>query len=385
LGAATAVIVTATFSGAATGVPPANRNAQIDGWRGWHYFSAVTAMAPDSALTVGSIDPDDGCCRAMSQAWDGTDWTYATPHLDTEGVLASVDSLSETDAWAVGHEYVGQGRSLTEHWNGHRWKPVYAGAAASVYLSDVSMVASDDVWAVGTYYWGEGGQIPVVMHWDGTTWTRLPALFDDGTLDTVTAISADDVWAVGLYSAGLWHYDGTTWTRFANPLDGYFSMSASATDDIWLSGQLAGRGFAHWDGQTWTRVDSPVLGANDGQLWDVTAFSKKDAWAVGNTYAVGSWADPDRAVIEHWNGRKWTIVPCPHSHQVYEMLTAVGGSSPTDVWAIGTYGNAPSWPHGHRFMLHWDGSAWSRYHPKHAELSLSVRSHGLVQASPQGT
>ncbi len=201
------------------------------------------------------------------------------------------------------------------------------------------------------------------MHWDGTTWTKLPPIFaGEGTLENVEAVSADDVWVTGMYSHGIWHWDGTSWTQFVNPLDGYFSMSATSTDDVWLAGQLGGRGFAHWDGQTWSYVDSPQLGVHGGIVIGVTALSKKNAWAVGYTYTDDINGEPDRAVIEHWDGHKWSIVPCPHSRQPYDMLTAVDAGSPHDVWAVGTTGKDEVRRRGHRFMLHWDGTSWTRYH-----------------------
>ena len=55
-------------------------------------------------------------------------------------------------------------------------------------------------------------------------------------------------------------------------------------------------------------------------------MSKTDAWAVGYTYTDDGNYIPDRAVIEHWNGRKWSVVPCPHSGKTYDMLTAVDAS-----------------------------------------------------------
>jgi hypothetical protein len=49
----------------------------------------------------------------------------------------------------------------------------------------------------------------------------------------------------------------------------------------------------------WKLVDSPVP---DGALFRVTVLSARDAWAVGS----GS-----GALIEHWNGTRWSATPVP--------------------------------------------------------------------------
>ncbi len=89
-------------------------------------------------------------------------------------------------------------------------------------------------------------------------------------------------------------------------------------------------------------------------------ISSTDAWAVGST-ASGSGLYPcpegppqlgqPRALIEHWDGRAWTIVenpaPQPTANAGGTALDAVSGSGPNDVWAI-----------GNRLIEHWDGASW---------------------------
>src|SRR5215469_16498887 len=109
----------------------------------------------------------------------------------------------------------------------------------------VSADASNDVWAVG--------DCPgVILHFDGTSWSRTvlkAALYGGPALKAVAALSPSNVWAVGMVrpSASLnWrpvveHWDGTSWSQVGSPdpsaqhfynLAGIAAISAS---DIWAA------------------------------------------------------------------------------------------------------------------------------------------------------
>jgi hypothetical protein len=95
----------------------------------------------------------------------------------------------------------------------------------------------------------------------------------------------------------------------------------------------------------------------------VAIDSPHDAWAVGQWYAMGHvW--PTHALIEHWDGAKWSIVPAPRpgGHANALDLTAVAAISPTAAWALGSgiVGGRPV-----RVFMRWDGTRW-RYLPSPA-------------------
>ena len=92
-------------------------------------------------------------------------------------------------------------KTLVEHWNGSDWTIAAApspGSESSALLGAAS-TGGDDVWAVGD----------VILHWDGKTWSRVPAHFWF-TLNDVRGLARDDVWAVG--EEGVLHWDGKAWT-----------------------------------------------------------------------------------------------------------------------------------------------------------------------------
>lgn len=97
----------------------------------------------------------------------------------------------------------------------------------------------------------------------------------------------------------------------------------------------------------WEVVSSPNAGTVNDQLMSVAAISKNDVWAVGYYYEGSS----VRALIEHWNGTSWSVVPSPYvSGQ--ETLYGVTAIASNNVWAVG-YSNVNT------LILHWDGISWS--------------------------
>jgi hypothetical protein len=93
------------------------------------------------------------------------------------------------------------------------------------------------------------------------------------------------------------------------------------------------------------------LGANEeghtqNGLEDVDALSPTDAWAVG-------W-NPSGSLIEHWDGRKWTILRSPPA-----VLRAVRAVSRNDVWATGTESGQAT-GHSSRIGTAAPGEKWAR-------------------------
>jgi hypothetical protein len=138
------------------------------------------------------------------------------------------------------------------------------------------------------------------------------------------------------------------------------SVAARSVSDAWAVGGIVRRDeygeeivsasplIEHWDGRRWSVVASPKI---SGSLTDVAATSRRDAWAVG-------WEgrDPRSAapLMLHWDGRRWSRVALPAAVRDTSALAAL---SPRDVWVIGTSGAA--YPDTGE-ISHWDGSRWTR-------------------------
>ena len=103
--------------------------------------------------------------------------------------------------------------------------------------------------------------------------------------------------------------------------NGLFDISASSANDVWAVGFSGGYYYwatltEHWDGVSWSVVPSPDPGYS--QLYGVWAESANDVWAVG-TYYLGGY----RTLVEHWDGSTWSIVPNPNPPSVRSSLSQV--------------------------------------------------------------
>jgi hypothetical protein len=183
----------------------------------------------------------------------------------------------------------------------------------------------------------------------------------------VVTISTTDAWAVGYaghpFATLTVHWDGASWTVVPSPngtthRNVLSAVSATGPADVWavgyqlVDGDVGGVALIeHWDGHAWSIV--PAHAGGSSVLYGVKANAADDVWAVGSR---GSYP-PEVTLTEHWDGASWTVVPSP-SPGVADRLHAVDGTSGSDVWAVGsTFRSAPT---AHGLILRGDGSAWTR-------------------------
>lgn len=228
-------------------------------------------------------------------------------------------------------------------------------------LAAVAVTSASDAWAIGG---------TMIVHWDGSRWREIPnpVAGEDVLLRSVAATSAGDAWAVGFVRTGatakntieqrtfIEHWDGRAWSQVPSPPKGnLLSVAATSPHDAWAVGDSAflspdlGHGgpplIEHWDGKSWTVTPSPKVAG--GYLISVAAIAAGDAWAVGST---GS-----GALIEHWEGRFWTQVTSPVVADA--TLAGVAAVSASDAWAVGYIGDRSSQT-CKGLVEHWNGRAW---------------------------
>jgi hypothetical protein len=159
-------------------------------------------------------------------------------------------------------------------------------------------------------------------------------------------------------------WNGSQWSTDVVPQPGaqrdmLFGASASSPGDVWAVGtqQAPAGGFEslaeHWNGQAWSVVPTADPGSNDNLLYGVVAVAPDDAWAVGQQ--LGS-AGPDQALIEHWDGQVWSVVPSPIKTAGTTMLNAVAAQG-QEVIAVGQV-DSPSGG-GRPLIEVYDGTSWS--------------------------
>lgn len=334
----------------------------------------LAAVAPGRAAAASS-------CDGQWQLVPTEDHSQLYGEIDG---LNAVAALASGDQWAVGtwaqfpdaysfHTLIEHRDAATDAWT---LVPSPNTAALNNHLYGVAAVASDDAWAVG----GSDGSAynTLVEHWDGTSWSIVPAASFPGVLYAVAAVGPDDVWAVGSENypgRGLIeHWNGRTWSatylRFAALLRG---VTAVGPRTVWAVGQRYGRTNPFGDttltmrfnGSVWSQVRSPnpLTGNDTDQNWltSVSAVSANNVWAVGR-YGNHDGGPLDQTLIEHWNGTRWSVVPSPNpgGSSLDNDLWGVAALGSKNVWAVGGVGDFLNPQLSSPLAVHWDGSRWTQ-------------------------
>jgi hypothetical protein len=198
-------------------------------------------------------------------------------------------------------------------------------------LSAVSAGSANDAWAVGSYYAGSNAGVLNAMaeHFDGSTWTEygLPNVGpNENSLVGVSELPSGHAWAVGYYvnaefqqQALIEHYDGTTWSVVPSPSPGalqniLYGVAAVADNDVWAAGAREDASglwhtlVEHYNGTSWSVVPAVDAGSTGNQFFAITAVSSSSVYATGQQAGSGF---PSQALVEHWNGSSWSVLPTP--------------------------------------------------------------------------
>ncbi|HKO93648.1 MAG TPA: hypothetical protein VJU61_20990, partial [Polyangiaceae bacterium] len=196
----------------------------------------------------------------------------------------------------------------------------------------------------------------------------------DAALLSVWGSSADDVWSAGADVDGngplVMHFDGTSWTR----------QETGASGDLWWAHGFAsgpvyfgGEGgmILRWQDGVFTPMSTPGMGTVFG-IW---GDNPDDVWAVGGAPGGGQGAFAWR--LEHGEGGadRWLPAPgFPEDLARSDALWKVYGHGAEDVWMVGTGGKA----------LHWDGLALTPSFTGQAESLFTVHANSTHFAAVGG-
>jgi hypothetical protein len=270
-------------------------------------------------------------------------------------------------------------------------------------LSDVVALSRNDVWAVGssTYHLGAGGDWryrALMLHWDGTRWSRVPVPEHEdemGSLDSISATGRDNMWAVknANRSDYLLRSTGGPWERVALPS---------------VKGTFGPRGVAAVDGGAWVygriergRVAKPAAMRFDGTTWQTSVLpSPKDTRAsidsiavvpgtlklvaVGSIYPVNM--STSRAYVAVYDGKSWTRQATPRSSSKMDLVSVVALSG-RNVWAVGSQLDEQRGMHVPLVMRYRPRSGWRVVrHPVRGTGGLaSIAAHGPRNIVMAGT
>jgi hypothetical protein len=139
-----------------------------------------------------------------------------------------------------------------------------------------------------------------------------------------------------------------------------YGVAAISSNDVWTVGYTHDNNdirkalVEHWDGSSWNVVPSPNPSTNHNELYAVAATSSNDVWAVG--YSDKNHGNAS-TLTEHWNGSTWKVVPSPSPGYDGDALQGVAAISANNVWAVGYHSTGIF--QGQTLIEHWNGSTWS--------------------------
>ena len=201
-----------------------------------------------------------------------------------------------------------------------------AGTPADQFLG-VSCPADRFCLGVGWYIPSDGVKRPLAQRWDGSAWhimfPLVPSPAPAAVLQSVACASRTSCLAVGDTNTSGDH------------------------------GPVFGKLFAEkWNGSTWRMV--PIDDPGRATLAKVSCASATSCFAVGyRTTVTGA----DRAISEHWNGKRWSYVR-PRRPQALSQLLGVSCPALRNCYAAGWTGTLQSVSR-RALTEHWDGARWS--------------------------
>jgi len=336
----------------------------------------VGCASPTSCLATGAYLK--GGTLPLAEQWNGTTWSIVavpTP-AGRQASLGSVSCTAPTDCFVVGSSFSAgnDDTPLAERWNGTALSivpsPPPTGVTGS-FFDGVACASATDCNAVGGSFTLSGTDLlsevdaPLIEHWNGTAWTVTPspahAPFRE--LVGVACTSATGCFAVG--DAGLVaQWNGSTWSIAPfgqkSSQSVLFSVSCPAANRCFAAGEyLANDGvkvlIEQFDGTSWTIANVPIpAGAPNSALLGISCTSVNDCTAVG-LYQQDASTNP--TLIEHWDGKAWSIVPSPSPTGAFAtQLTNVSCATAKSCNAIGLSITGTG---TNTFGEHWNGTAWS--------------------------
>ncbi|HET9199267.1 MAG TPA: hypothetical protein VFN92_13555 [Solirubrobacterales bacterium] len=290
--------------------------------------SAGNCVAVGTFESFSSTDP-----KVSAERWDGTSWTAIEPPLPAGTLLSElrgVSCVAVNNCIAVGFATSGvsAARPLIMKWNGSTWTEVSAGsqlpAGSQHVLNDISCPAANSCEAVGYSIPSSGALKTLAMHWDGSVWT--------------VRASANPKWP------------GSVATKEDMVLAGVDCASATFCKAVGrISTSFGGRPLIErLNGSEWlSETTQPPSSNVDTALNDVSCPTTAMCVAVGNasTAASAPFPSPEAAFIQLWNGSQWSFDWAPSANETGAAmgLGAVSCSSPTSCRAVGAGGRGVRW------------------------------------------
>jgi len=235
-------------------------------------------------------------------------------------------------------------------------------------LDDVT-ADTNDVWAVGYHLGSKNTNDTLTEHWNGTRWSVVPSPNVGSSSNVLVGVArvpgSTLIWAVG-YTQDIHgkastlteQWDGTSWNVIPSPNVGLGDavlqkVTAISASDIWAVGYYTPSIntqqalIEHWDGTSWNIVPAPNIGSGSNALVGITQVpGTTQVWAVGY-YTTNT--NTEQALVEQWDGTSWNVLPTPNITSILHGVTAISASN---IWAVGNTTNGT-------LTEQWNGTSWN--------------------------
>jgi tripartite motif-containing protein 71 len=266
----------------------------------WGGFDGVSCSSSTACTGVGNIWEGENI-KPGAARWNGSSWSFQSvpkPESSDYSMLKGVSCPTSTYCVAVGHyrKSSGQWGTLSAVWSGGAWTlPSTPNPEGWVEgsIDDVSCMSTTNCIAGGSYVATGGSVKPMILKWNGTSWSFQAPARTTGYIYGLSCASASFCMAVGMGPAGE-RWDGTKWITSTPP-------------------------------------DPPEI--EGSFLYDVSCASESSCTAVGATRRAPRWFG--WAVT--WNGTKWMLDSTTHDAERREEMFAVSCLALSGCAGVGSY------------------------------------------------
>lgn len=200
-------------------------------------------------------------------------------------------------------------------------------------LFGISILAPNDIWiAGGDNYAEDPADQPVILHYDGQTWTEHPGPDGNRICNDIYAAGKNDVYVCAELSRYFWHYNGSTWrwidvlpSEVEGSLNRFFGFGPN---DIYVVGNYGQ--ILHYDGNAWTLERKTETGG-------ITYHLLYNVWGPDpeHVYACGNWLQ----VLKREAGGTWTTIHEGDPNMLFPpAFNALWETSAGDLYAAGAEG-----------------------------------------------
>jgi len=182
-------------------------------------LESVAVAGADDVWAVGEDRADPETTKPLVMHWNGSAWKVvpgpAVPTGSFDEVTIGPDGKPWTAGWA---SVAGKEHAVVYRYDGNAWQPLTTGLEESINGNALTVISKNNAWL---------GVNAGLAHYDGKTWMLVNDVPTDGS-QIPTALAAagpKDIWAVGVQHGGgpagelplVLHYNGVSWTRIATP------------------------------------------------------------------------------------------------------------------------------------------------------------------------